>query len=52
MPIEGSTGEWLDSWLTARTLPQAIEISFSPAPPDSLPLLLRHRLLVPVETAR
>jgi prepilin-type N-terminal cleavage/methylation domain-containing protein len=52
MEIDGTTGEWVESWLTGRSLPQAIELTFQPSATDSLPLLLRLRLLVPVEAAR
>ena len=52
MPLEGTIGEWVDTWISDRSLPQAIEMVLEAAPPDTLPLLLRYRLLVPVETAR
>jgi prepilin-type N-terminal cleavage/methylation domain-containing protein len=51
MPLEGTIGEWMPSWLSNR-LPQAIELTLGPNRTDSLPPLLRYPLLVFVETTR
>ena len=52
MPLQGTTGEWVDTWVNTRSLPQAIELTLMAAGQDTLPLLLQHRLLVPLETRR
>ncbi len=49
LPIEGTTGEWVDGWISSR-LPHAIELVLGPTRSDTLPPLLRYRLLVPLET--
>jgi len=51
LPIEGTTGEWVDGWISNR-LPQAILLVLGPSRYDTLPPLLRYPLLVPVETTR
>ncbi len=51
LPIEGTTGEWVDGWISNR-LPQAIRVSLGPNRFDTLPPLLRYPLLVPLETTR
>ena len=52
MPIEGSTGEWLPTWVDSRRLPKAIRLALSAAAPDTLPSLLRYPILVALETTR
>lgn len=52
MPIEGSTGEWLPTWVDSRRLPKAIRLSLAAAAPDTLPSLLRYPILVALETTR
>lgn len=49
LPIAGTTGEWVDGWISNR-LPQAIELVLRPNRYDTLPPLLRHPLLVPLES--
>ena len=51
MPLEGSIGEWMPSWLS-NVLPKAIELTLGPNRIDSLPPLLRFPILVSVETER
>jgi prepilin-type N-terminal cleavage/methylation domain-containing protein len=51
LPIEGTTGEWVDGWISNR-LPRAIELLLGPTRYDTLPPLLRYPLLVPLETER
>jgi len=51
VPIEGTTGEWVDGWISNR-LPQAIELILAPTRNDTLPPLLRYPLLVPLEAIR
>jgi prepilin-type N-terminal cleavage/methylation domain-containing protein len=51
LPIEGTLGEWVDGWISNR-LPGAIELVLGPTPYDTLPPLLRHPLLVPLESSR
>jgi hypothetical protein len=51
LPIEGTTGEWVDGWISNR-LPRAIRVVIGPSRGDTLPPLLRFPLLVPLETTR
>ena len=51
VPIEGTTGEWVDGWISNR-LPQAIQLILAPTRNDTLPPLLRYPLLVPLEAIR
>lgn len=51
LPIFGTTGEWVDGWISNR-LPQAIELILEPSRTDTLPPLLRYPLLVPLEATR
>ena len=51
LPIEGTTGEWVDGWISNR-LPQAILLTLGPSRHDTLPPLLRYPLLVPLEATR
>jgi hypothetical protein len=51
LPVEGTTGEWVDGWISNR-LPQAIELTLGRNRSDSLPPLLRYPLLVPLEATR
>jgi len=51
LPVEGTTGEWVDGWISNR-LPGAIELILGPARGDTLPPLLRYPLLVPLEAVR
>jgi len=51
LPIQGTIGEWVDGWISNR-LPHAIELVLGPSRNDTLPPLLRYRLLVPLETTR
>jgi prepilin-type N-terminal cleavage/methylation domain-containing protein len=51
LPIEGTTGEWVDGWISNR-LPRAIELILEPNRGDTLPPLLRYPLLVPLESTR
>jgi hypothetical protein len=51
LPIEGTTGEWVDGWISNR-LPGAIEMILEPAPGDTLPPLLRYPILVALEATR
>jgi len=44
--------EWLPSWISSTVMPAAVELTFSPAPGDTLPALLRLPLSAPVGTAR
>ncbi len=52
MAIEGSTGEWIDTWVDNRRLPKAIRLVLTAAAPDTLPSLLRYPILVALETTR
>ena len=52
MPIEGSTGEWMPTWVDNRRLPKAIRLTLTAAAPDTLPSLLRYPILVALETTR
>jgi hypothetical protein len=51
LPIEGTTGEWMDGWISNR-LPQAILLTLGPSRYDTLPPLLRYPLMVSLETTR
>lgn len=51
VPVEGSTGEWVQSWFSNR-LPGAIRVVLGPNRDDTLPPLLRYPLLVPLEAPR
>ena len=51
VPIQGTTGEWVDGWISNR-LPQAIELVLGPNRYDTLPPLLRYPLLVHLEATR
>ncbi len=51
VPIQGTTGEWVDGWISNR-LPQAIELILGPNRNDTLPPLLRYPLLVHLEAIR
>ncbi len=51
LPIAGTTGEWVDGWISNR-LPHAIELVLGPSRYDTLPPLLLYPLLVPLETTR
>jgi hypothetical protein len=44
--------EWLPSWISSTVMPAAVELTFTPAPGDTLPALLRLPLSAPVGTAR
>ena len=52
MAIEGSTGEWVPTWVDSRTLPKAIRLTLAATAPDTLPSLLRYPILVALETTR
>ena len=51
LTIEGTTGEWVDGWISNR-LPGAIELTLGPTATDTLPPLLRYPLLVALEAVR
>jgi prepilin-type N-terminal cleavage/methylation domain-containing protein len=51
LPVEGTTGEWVDGWISNR-LPRAIRVVLGPTRRDTLPPLLRYPLLVPLEATR
>jgi prepilin-type N-terminal cleavage/methylation domain-containing protein len=51
LPIAGSMGEWVDTWVSNQ-LPTAISLTLVAAAPDTLPPLLRYPLLVPLEALR
>lgn len=51
LPVEGTTGEWVDGWLSNR-LPGAIEMILRSTGPDTLPPLLQYPLLVALEATR
>lgn len=51
VPVEGTTGEWTQSWFSNR-LPGAIRVVLGPNRNDTLPPLLRYPLLVPLEASR
>jgi prepilin-type N-terminal cleavage/methylation domain-containing protein len=51
LPIQGTTGEWVEGWISNR-LPQAIRLILEPSRGDTLPPLLRYPLLVSLETTR
>ena len=51
LPVEGTVGEWVSGWISNR-LPGAIRLTLGPSRVDSLPPLLRHPLLVPLEATR
>lgn len=51
LPIEGTTGEWVDGWISNR-LPQAILLTLGPSRHDTLPPLLQYPLLVVLEAVR
>ncbi len=51
LPIEGTTGEWVDGWISNQ-LPRAIQVTLGPTRYDTLPPLLRYPLLVPLEVER
>lgn len=51
LPIEGTTGEWVDGWISNR-LPRAILLTLGPSRNDTLPPLLRYPILVPLEATR
>lgn len=51
VPIEGTTGEWVDGWISNR-LPQAILLTLGPSRHDTLPPLLQYPLLVALEATR
>jgi prepilin-type N-terminal cleavage/methylation domain-containing protein len=51
LPIEGTTGEWVDGWISNR-LPRAILLTLGPSRHDTLPPLLRYPMMVPLEATR
>jgi prepilin-type N-terminal cleavage/methylation domain-containing protein len=51
LPVEGTTGEWVDGWISNR-LPGAIEMILRSTGPDTLPPLLQYPLLVALEATR
>ena len=52
MAIEGTTGEWVPSWLDSERLPKAIRLTLTATARDTLPSLLRYPILVALETTR
>jgi prepilin-type N-terminal cleavage/methylation domain-containing protein len=52
LPDVQDASEWLPSWVDARSLPLAVELSLSATLPDSLPDLLEIPLRVPLEAGR
>ncbi len=51
LPVEGTTGEWVDGWISNR-LPGAIEMILRSTGRDTLPPLLQYPLLVALEATR
>jgi len=51
LPVEGTTGEWVDGWISNR-LPGAIQMILRSTGPDTLPPLLQYPLLVALEATR
>jgi prepilin-type N-terminal cleavage/methylation domain-containing protein len=51
LPVEGTTGEWVDGWISNR-LPGAIEMILRSTGSDTLPPLLQYPLLVALEATR
>lgn len=51
VPVEGTTGEWVDGWISNR-LPGAIKMTLTSGGTDTLPPLLQYPLLVALEATR